>query len=213
MAKKKVLVGLLAVALTTGVAGTGFAKPNFARLPGCIQKNSVLINAGFGLGWFYEDIHDIIPSVMPGLDLSADYALPINFGLTLGLQSGFSGAGVNDDLSAGIIPVLFRVGYHPDLGVKNLDVYAHAKLGFAVGFWTGDNKSGYTNPAGFALGGSMGARYFFTNVIGAFAELGWEHYYLGYDYKVRNYSHSYGAYADKFLSLGLTFKIGGSSAK
>jgi hypothetical protein len=66
-----------------------------------------------------------------------------------------------------------RFGYHPDLGVKNLDAYANISLGYYM--FTAKASDG-PNPSAlstFYWGGNLGARYFFKPAIGAYVELGY----------------------------------------
>jgi hypothetical protein len=66
-----------------------------------------------------------------------------------------------------------RFGYHPNLGVKNLDVNATVALGYyyfaAQTKYTGDwghiGKTDPTNYSTFYYGFSVGAKYFFTKNI------------------------------------------------
>jgi len=222
MTKKNLLCVLSACALTFGTAVSAFAKPDFKSFPAPIGKNSFMLNAGFDLGEFYPVMIGASDSTLLGGTVSGDYALPINFALTLGLESGFLNAPVKavigDDpkLSTGVIPIFARVGWHPDWGVKNLDTYLLAKFGYGVGFWMGDDKNdNWTNPAGIAYGFNVGLRYFFTNSFGAFIEGGYEYYFLDYEYEDELWGVPYtvktAAYANKFLTIGVTFKLGGAA--
>jgi hypothetical protein len=103
---------------------------------------------------------------------------------------------------------LARVAWHPNWEVKGLDTYILFKLGVGLGFWGGKDKpDGITNPAGLSFSADLGCRYFFTDAIGAFLEFGYEYYFLSYEYKVGNYSYKWSAFADKFITLGVTFKL------
>jgi hypothetical protein len=75
-----------------------------------------------------------------------------------------------------------RVGYHPDLGVPNLDVYAIGFLGYY--FYGGEAVYPDTYPSGVGretpvdysqtlYGGYIGARWFFWKHIGVFLEGGY----------------------------------------
>jgi len=73
-------------------------------------------------------------------------------------------------LGLGFSPLLFgeyalRVGYHPDFGVKGLDVYAN----LTAGIW-----SLYFFPVMYPMIGiHLGARYFFGSFFGIFGEAGY----------------------------------------
>jgi hypothetical protein len=67
-----------------------------------------------------------------------------------------------------------RFGYHPDLGVKNLDAYGVITLGYYRRSWKSSLSGSSSFSSGtFLWGGAVGGRYFFTNNIGAFLELGY----------------------------------------
>jgi hypothetical protein len=122
-----------------------------------------------------------------GGNVYVDYLLPISIPLSLGGEIGidsssFSYGGGKDTVLA--IPLLARVAYHFDLMPK-LDLYLVGKIGMAFGVWSGDMKdvaerSGgdIKMPIGFAFGFDVGAAYYFTSTIGAFAEIGFDDYML-----------------------------------
>jgi len=95
--------------------------------------------------------------------------------------------GINDlplTLGLGLSPFIIgeyalRAGYHPDLGVKGLDAYANLSLGL----WNTFMIPLFIPQFGIHLG----ARYFFGQVLGAFAEVGW-------------------AYNANFVKLGVALK-------
>jgi hypothetical protein len=159
------------------IAGFVSAEVNWKNYPGPLEKGSFLIDIGVGFGSpMYGKM------VVPPLFASLDYALPIGgIPFTVG---GFFGFTVNrDDYIYGdyrYTGMAFggRFGYHPDLGVKNLNVYAVAGLGWYLykGAFSGKaGYSGYTDVdrSTFYFSADAGVRYFFTNNIGVFAELGW----------------------------------------
>jgi hypothetical protein len=209
MVKSKKMWGMI-VALVFGVAVAGFSF-DVKTFPDPIQKGSFLISGGLGIGAFHPSFGffdgGIDSAAFFGASIIVDYALPINFALTVGGESGFYGAKINipfDDSSALLeIPIIARVAWHPNWEVKNLDTYVLVKLGFGLGIITGDAGDHLNNPVGFIYGTNLGVRYFFTPKIGAFGELGYEGNYL----KTRDSGWTYYFYATKFLTLGVTFKI------
>lgn len=200
---------MLAVITIGSVSALDFGKSD------AVPPGSLLISGSFELGTFYPVIVGTTDSTLLGGDIAVDYALPFA-ALTVGASVGFSGAPVKvvlgDDpkLSLGEIPIIVRIGYHPDFGIKNLDIYALGKIGFGIGFWSGDDKDDdTTNPMGLIYGFDLGVRYFFTPSIGVFAEGGYEYAFLDYEYK----SDWLGtvktaAYHNRFVSVGVTFKLG-----
>lgn len=187
----------LALALTVIVGGGAFAL-DWTAYPDSIKAGNIIINAGIGLGTpLYGDM------VIPPISVSADYALPLGgLPFTLGLLGGFTTSEYKWDHPAGYgytdsytgIAIAGRFGYHPNLGVKNLDVYADIALGYYgypakaeyYGTWPGA-KSDPGDYSRFYWGFNLGARYFFTNTVGAFLELGYS--------------------ALSFVTAGVSFKI------
>jgi hypothetical protein len=123
-------------------------------------------------------------SVGIGGNVSVDYLLKTKSPLSVGGEIGADSAsvsvrsGVKDTVTA--IPILARVAYHFKLPPPKLDLYVLGKLGYAVGIWKGDMKdmSNGDNPGGFGFGFDLGAAYYFTKKIGAFAEVGFDRYLL-----------------------------------
>jgi hypothetical protein len=216
MANSKKLRVIVVLALVLGVTVSGFSF-DIKSFPDPIQKGSILISGGFGIGTFYPALLFADNSALLGGSIVVEYALPINFALTVGGEIGFSGSklkaifGGDPKISLGEIPIIARVAWHPNWEVKNLDTYVLVKFGYGIGFWTGDVLDGFKNPHGVIFGTNIGVRYFFTPALGAFAEVGYEHHLLRfkYDYDVFGvtYTDTYGAYGNKFLTLGVTFKL------
>jgi hypothetical protein len=193
MAKKIVLVAVL---ITIGAGGI-FAL-DWQAYPDSIKAGNWLINAGIGFGTPLSG-----DMVIPPLSASVDYALPLGgLPFTLGALVGFmtseykydyGGWGYTWNYTG--LAMAGRFGYHPDFGVKNLDVSATIALGYYLytakakytGEWGFYAKPDPTNYSTLYLGLNLGARYFFTNNVGAFLELGYS--------------------ALSFVTAGVTFKI------
>ena len=145
------------------------------------------VGVGFGLG----GSNTLIPPIL----FTFEYALPIGgLPFSLGGLVGFayshyekswgdsstrSGWKYTQDLFH--IPVGFRIAYHFNWGVKNLDTYITTTLGWDIAIYKGQYTSnGQTSDYDdsnhgidyFMFGTHIGARYYFTPVIGAFLELG-----------------------------------------
>ena len=188
---KKAMLLLFAILFA---AGTGFAL-DFTRGPQAVPPGSILASAAMALGNTHVTRSWGSGSATArrglfGFTFAVDYALP-KFGLTVGVESGYLGGSVVFmDLSA--IPIMGRLGYHPNLGVENLDVYALFKIGAAIG------SLGEDSDTGFGIGAGLGIRYFFEKNLGAFAELGLDHYSLSKkDYEVT---------VRKMIIIGMTYK-------
>jgi hypothetical protein len=132
------------------------------------EQGSLVANLGVGLGGGL------------GLPISASVDFGWKEKISLGGFAGFSTT--NEDLGFFKVNYTYiligaRAAYHFDLGVDNLDPYAGAMLGYnaaSVGF-DPDPGPPFNNitAGGVILGGFAGARYGFTDKIGAFAELGY----------------------------------------
>jgi hypothetical protein len=213
--KKIVLVPLLIAAIVGSAAGLDWKSYPESVEKGKFLINAGVGVGGSALGNDYE-LHDKYASeygiskakaIVP-IRASVDFAFKEPF--TLGAEAGFtfykkeqivddaiyllysdySTRGLDYDVTSSGTGFAFgaRFGYHPDLGVKNLDVYANAGLGLYIRSWKGEGKprnsgldtSGLDIPhineddsetnVTFSL--TVGGRYFFTNNIGIFADVG-----------------------------------------
>jgi hypothetical protein len=179
MAKK----GLLVLVLVAVIAGGAFAEWYNSYAPG-IDNSKVLINAGIGFGF-----SGTYSMGIPPLSLSADFRLPIKVPITLGGIVGFSTWGWESGSGAWLVDVTYtniafglRGAYHFNF-VKNLDVYAGLTLGWvvqtaSVEYGSAYNVAGAVKPSHdgvsfFLYGFNIGGRYFFTNNIGVYLELGY----------------------------------------
>jgi len=190
---KKFILILLVLAVVGGAAYSFDIK----TFPSPIKKGSFLISPTFNLGG------GLLYGAALGVTASFDYALPINFALMVGGETGiiFS-TGYYGTHGPFAIPILARVSWHPNFQVKNLDTYVRFKIGGDIAFrdsWVG---------GGFAVGGSFGVRYFLTPTIGLFGELGYDHYGIGGGRSSYSYGWGYGWGMGTFLHLGATFKLG-----
>jgi hypothetical protein len=161
---------------------------DFTHGPDALQPKDILINGAFDVG------NASIASssgILFGFTGGVDYVLP-KFGLTIGGETGYSGSSVDGD-RFGVIPIMARLGYHPDFGVNNLDVYAMLKLGMGIGFALNNNR------VGFGIGFNLGTRYFFTPHIGVFGELG----YNGHHFRMKGSS----VRGSEFFTVGVTYKL------
>jgi hypothetical protein len=179
-----VFVGLLLFGITIG----SVSAVDFTAYPGALAKGNIILNAGVGFGTpLYGDM------TIPPISVSVDYALPIGgLPFTVGALGGFNrskydytynlyGGNYGYTWTYTGIAIAGRLGYHPDLGVKNLDVYADIALGYYIytakaeytGNWGAASKPDPTSYSTFYWGGNLGARYFFVPKFGAFVELGY----------------------------------------
>jgi len=165
---------------------------DFTHGPKSVQPGDILISGGIAVGsGSFEGGRLKGSSAVYGITVAVDYALAM-YGLTVGGEIGYitSGSGF---ISFTGIPIMGRLGYHPDLGVHNLDAYALVKAGFARA------STGSISSIGFGIGFGIGGRYYFTDKLAGFVELGLDSY---------SFSASAGnATAKKFLTFGITYKM------
>jgi hypothetical protein len=216
MANKKTVRGILVMALVLGIAAAGYSF-DLSSFPDPIEKGSLLVSPGFGFGTFYPGVASgtsawLVNSTLLSGTVAVDYALPINFGLTVGGEIGLSGsklkgAWVDPNMSFLGIPLIARIAWHPNFEIRNLDLYLLMKLGWDIGFWAGDNTPP-NNPNGFIYGFNVGGRYFFTPSIGAFLEGGYEYHFLRYKQTIGSWTYTYPSFGAKFITFGATFKVG-----
>jgi hypothetical protein len=115
---------------------------------------------------------------VPPLSVSADFKLPVKLPITVGgiftfAQWKYSYGGVYD-FAWNNIGLGVRGMYHFNF-LKNLDTYAGLTLGYVIQSFDGGgySGSGYDGASFFLFGTHVGARYFFTDKIGAYLELGY----------------------------------------
>jgi hypothetical protein len=152
-------------------------------------KGDVLVNAGVGLGYYYAGGVPLL--------LSAEWA--VNDVISVGPYLGYTSYNYN----YGFVGTRYRYRYtFFDIGVRGsyhfselfeirderIDVYGGAFLGFVVSNFSSNFGGDYDDPyaGGLRLGIHVGARYYFTEKLAGYGELG---------------------YGIAPLSLGLTFKL------
>jgi hypothetical protein len=146
-----------------------------------------------------------------GGNVYLDYLLPISIPLSLGAEIGVDRSTVGDGFvedTVVAVPLLLRLAYHFDLFPK-LDLYVVGKLGYAIGTITSGPDEPYLDSAGgFAIGIDAGAAYYFTPIVGVFAEVGVDDYMVeakattdwGYSFTVDTPFY-------RFLTFGLSLKF------
>jgi opacity protein-like surface antigen len=211
MAKKRIFMVMVFALLSTVFAAGVFAQ--------------VTVSGGFALSSIdsieiknYGSI-DIDTEMGIGGNIYADYLLPVSIPLSLGAEIGidsgkFSLKGQADDggdtnETMTVVPLLLRAAYHFDL-MANLDLYVVGKIGYAIGFWSGDfydnNAKSYVDDiGGIAFGFDVGAAYYFTPTLGAFAEVGFDDYAL----KTKIQSATLEAPFKRFVTFGISAKFMG----
>ena len=183
--KKFILVLILVLFATGGV----FAQADINNFAPALEYNNVLINFGVGLGPTYGYKMGI-----PPISAAVDVILPIPVPITVGgivTYSTWKYDGYLVNVTWTNIGFGIRGMYHLNFA-ENLDAYAGLTLGYVhqtvkVDSSWGWYGSGYAAEGEFLLGANVGARYFFTSFLGAYAELGYNRL--------------------QYINLGLTFKF------
>ena len=153
------------------------------------QKGTTAINAGIGLGSYYSGI------TIPPLSVSLDYGVADNLingnngSISVGGFAGYTASSHTYGAyktTFSYIALGGRGAFHYQFAPK-LDTYAGMMISYDI-ISTPDSWANYVWSYGSRVDWSifLGARYFFTEKVGAFAELG------------------YGFYN---LNLGVTFKL------
>ncbi len=150
-------------------------------------KGDVLLNAGIGLGYYYAGGVPLL--------LSGEFA--VNDVISIGPYLGYTSYNYNYTFGGYKYRYTFldlgvRGSYHFselfEINNDKVDVYGGAFLGFLISSYSGDIYSGYSDPytGGLRLGIHAGVRYFFSEKVAGYGELG---------------------YGIAPLSLGVTFKL------
>ncbi|MDR3276561.1 MAG: hypothetical protein LBT11_05045, partial [Treponema sp.] len=153
--KKLLLVGLLlAVAL-----GGAFAQ-DFTAYGGGVEGGDILINVGAGVSVLRLLFPGLLGTMLvPPITATVEYALDVGLPLTVGGTVGYarSAYASNAAWTYNEVLVAVRAGYHVDLGIPNLDLYAAVNLGYDIWLW--DDNSG-SDPGSFYYSAAAGAAYY-----------------------------------------------------
>ena len=149
-------------------------------------KGDALLNVGLGLGYYYA-------SGVPLL-ASAEFAVTdvISVGPYLGFTSHTRRWGTGTDWRYTFFDIGVRGSYHFselfEIRNEQVDVYGGLFLGYLISNYSGDPIFGTYDPYPdvFRLGLHVGARYFFSEKVAGYGELG---------------------YGVAPLALGVTFKL------
>lgn len=157
----KNLVKLLCVAVMVFSA-------SFASGQARYDKGDVLLNAGIGLGYYYAGGVPLL--------LSGEFA--VNDVISVGPYFGYTSYnwGYGSGYNLTFLDFGVRGSYHFSelFGINNeaVDVYGGAFLGYVVSTYPKEIRSLDPYPGAFRLGIHAGIRYFFTEKVAGYAELG-----------------------------------------
>ena len=157
------------------------------------QKGTTTANVGVGLGTALGGLGKARPAISASIDHGVWYVGGpgiISLGGYVG-NTGYKYSSGNYTYKWNYIVVGARGAYHYNgfTTVPNLDVYGGAMLGYNIVKYSsdGDDMAMVNNyGSGMGLSGFLGSRWFFSDKIGAYAELG---------------------YGVSVLNVGLTFKF------
>lgn len=170
---KKVILVLFVAGF---LAGTVSAQEWWNSYSPAVENSNMLLNAGIGLGGTGGYGMGI-----PPISVSVDFfKLPVGLPITLGVIGTLSTWKVSvPSLSYTFtnIGIGARGMYHFNFSrlsdadfFKNSDIYAGLTLGYVIQM---SSNSTYSPSPFFLWGGSTGLRYYFTDKIGAYLELGY----------------------------------------
>ncbi len=157
------------------------------------QKGTTAANVGIGLGTALGGLGKARPAVSVSIDHGFwEIGGPgvISLGGYIG-NTGYKYTDLGYTAKWNYIVAGVRGAYHYNgfTDLPNLDVYGGAMLGYNIVKYTADGDgAGLANSYGSGMGfsGFLGGRWFFTESVGAYAELG---------------------YGVSILAVGLTFKF------
>lgn len=147
------------------------------------------LNIGVGIGNSVVTGNQTIPPV------SASFEVGIKDNISAGGYIGYTASkfdypSFNFSYKYSYLIVGARGAYHHDLGIPNLDPYAGAMLGYNIASakydGSGSDPGSSSSVGGLAYSVFAGARYLFTDSLGAYTEIG---------------------YGISYLNLGVNFKM------
>ena len=168
------------------------------------SPNTLIFNGAFGAGTFSAGEYDGGSVFLGGL-ISAEWIPNEKIGLSYGIESGLNGGKTQNNIILGI-PIIFRVGWYPNfLKMENIDIFLFGKIGWAFGIW-GSSLDKDSTPNGIVAGINFGGRYYFTQWIGIYSELGYNYFGLARNSNYPEYPLGYGS-GKIYASIGLSYKL------
>ncbi|MDR1215936.1 MAG: porin family protein [Treponema sp.] len=196
MIKKRIFMVMTLALLSTVFAAGVFAQVTISGGFALSSTDSVSVSGGST---------PIEGSVGMGFNIYADYLLPISIPLSLGFELGYDASKLEyggASATLGAIPLLIRAAYHFDL-MSNLDLYLVGKIGYAIGTYS---ESGLEDIGGVAFGFDAGVAYYFTPIVGAFLEAGFDDYAIEANIAGESSAKVKAAFF-RFLTFGISTKF------
>jgi hypothetical protein len=233
--RKALGLGLLLAIIIAGGVSAQVSWTSWGNGP--VQGGDFLLNAALDIGMSNSNMkaegaglsmnQNGAPAFLVGGSFIFDWALPIQFPLSVGLEVAFdysvnggitipskdseTGKDAPLDFKATVlaIPVMARVAYHPYFGVKGLDTYLLFKIGYVPTSSTTNTELGdWKDPMGLAVGGAIGVRYFFNKYVGIFGEFGYTAHILWRTWAPHGFGNlEYKALQGKFATIGISYKL------
>lgn len=141
----------------------------FASAQARYEKGDKLLNLGIGLGYYYGG---------GGIPLIASLEFAVNEVITIGPYFGYTSRGYSGGWRYTFIDFGVRGSYHFSelfqIDNEQVDIYGGANLGYAISSYSYDGFGGDNDlyPSRVQFGLHAGARYFFSNSVAGYGELG-----------------------------------------
>jgi hypothetical protein len=141
----------------------------FASAQARYDKGDKLLNLGIGLGYYYGG---------GGVPLMASFEFAVTDAITVGPYFGYTSRGYTGGWRYTFLDFGVRGSYHFselfEIRNEQIDIYGGANLGYAVSSYTynGGNFDNDLYPSQVRFGLHAGIRYFFSEKVAGFGELG-----------------------------------------
>jgi hypothetical protein len=144
-----------------GVSLHSWEAEDLKAYPEGIEAGTLIFNIGAGIGHFNFSRYAVLPLFVEG-----EVAVPLG-GLPFGMGAIISYSGDRYSDYHYYLGLQFRILYHFNWPIPELDTYAAVDTGWVLHFTDGPDTS-----IGFlAIGMSLGGRYFFVPAFGVFGEI------------------------------------------
>ena len=171
---KRIIFVLLIVSM---VAFSALAV-DFMSYPPPVDGGDLLLNAGVGFGGFGQPGSTVrIPPIVGALE----YCLPLGVPVSVGGVVSFYQYGWTSEFWSYVhtyFTLAGRANWHWNIDVEWLDLYSGISIGYTNHSYSSKGPSGQDDPrpnlnyGGLYWAGQVGARFYFVETIGAFAEIG-----------------------------------------
>jgi len=173
---------LFLVLLVSALVGKSAFAIDIMSFPPSVNPGDVLINAGLGVRGAPAGFISLSRAMSPPpLVASVDFALPIEVPISVGAFIGYQRwrnddePWFDDEPVATVTSIIFggRANWHWNIDIEALDLYTGIFLRHntaVTALWAGFGR--LNSVGGFEFGVQLGARYFFTENVGAVVEVG-----------------------------------------